>query len=163
RRSGAFPSLADEFLGSMAEAATWFAIPGGCPLFCQGDPSDAMYIVVSGLLGAYVGTGDERMVGRIGPGELVGEMGCITGEARSATVRALRASEVLAISRTALEALARANPVVLLSLGRTLVGRLRNLTEGKPLSSRPRTYCLLPHGEGDAHARAFAIDFTAAL
>ena len=66
-----------------------------------------MYIVVSGLLGVYVGRShDERMVGRIGPGELVGEMGCITGEPRSATVRALRALEMLAISRAALEQLA---------------------------------------------------------
>jgi NTE family protein len=164
RRSAAFPAADDDFIRSLAEVVVWSSVPGGAPLFRQGDASEAMYIVVSGLLGAYVGgSGDERMVGRIGPGELVGEMGCLTGEPRSATVRALRASEVLAISHVALESLARRHPVVLLSLSRTVIGRLRHAQEGKPTTSRPRTYCLVPQaGEGD-HARAFAADFTAAM
>ena len=70
RRSDSFSAADDNCIRLIAEAATWFSVPGGTPLFCQGDPSDAMYIVISGLFGAYVRNeaGHETLVGRIGPG-----------------------------------------------------------------------------------------------
>ena len=168
RRSAAFPSMGENLVQSMAAAATWLAMSGGSSLFNQGDASEAMYIVVSGLLGVYVGgSGDEkdpeRMIGSIGPGELVGEMGCIAGETRSATVRALRATELIAISSATLEELAREDPVILRTLSRTLVARLRRAQEGKSVAFRSRTYCLVPQSEDSSGARAFAADFTAAL
>ena len=164
RRSDSFSAADDNCIRLIAEAATWFSVPGGTPLFCQGDPSDAMYIVISGLFGAYVRNeaGHETLVGRIGPGDVVGEMGCVTGEARSATIRALRTSEVVAVSRDTLENLPRSYPVVLLSLCRTVIRRLRSAQERKAANFRPRAYCLLPHTEAD-DAHKFAVDFAAAL
>jgi NTE family protein len=93
---------------------------------------------------------------------VIGEMGCVLGEPRSATIRALRTSELIAVSRDALEQLARSHPAVLLSLYRTLVGRLRNVQEGRLVRHRPRTFCLLPNVVDD-DARAFTRDFAAAL
>lgn len=164
RKSGAFPGADDDCIRLIAEASTWLLIPGGNILFSQGDPSEAMYITVNGLLETNLrrSSGEEITVNRIGPGEVIGEMGCVLGEPRSATIRALRTSELIAVSRDALEQLARSHPAVLLSLYRTLVGRLRNVQEGRLVRHRPRTFCLLPNVVDD-DARAFTRDFAAAL
>jgi NTE family protein len=162
RKSGAFPGVDDNCIRSIAEAATWFSVRGGCTLCSQGDPSESLYITVSGLLAANFrnSSGEEIAVNRIGPGEVIGEMGCVSGEPRSATVRALRTSELIAVSRGALEQLVRRHPVVLLSLYRTVVGRLRDVQEGKHARYRPRTFCLLPNVDDDS---ARALDLAAAL
>jgi NTE family protein len=164
RKSGAFPGVDDDCIRSIAEAASWFSVPGGNTLFSQGEQSEAMYITVNGLFGVNVRTssGEEVMVGRIGPGEVIGEMGCVIGEPRSATIRTLRASELLALSREALEELARRHPDILLSLYRTVVGRLRNIQEDKPTGYRRRTYCVLPIVDDD-NALAFADDLAVEL
>jgi NTE family protein len=164
RRSGAFAGTDDAFIGSLARAARWFSLPGGAPLFLRGDASDAMYVVLAGRLGAYVDDGaGERLVGVIGPGELVGEMGAITGETRSATVRALRATDVIAISERALAWLVGDNPLILQALARTVIGRLRRAQETKHTGLRPRTFCVLPHGVGGNTAHTFAAGLAAAL
>jgi NTE family protein len=133
-------------------------------LFAQGDLSEALYITVSGLLVANVrkSSGEEITVGRIGPGEVIGEMGCVIGEPRSATIRALRTSELLAVSRDALDQLAHKHPAILRSLYRTVVGRLRSVHERDSTRYRPRTFCLLPNDDDDG-ARAFAQKLAAAL
>jgi NTE family protein len=162
--SKALPTADDECIRSIAEAADRLSVLGGSTLISQGDPSETIFIVASGLFGAYFRTdaGDEIMVGRIGPGETVGEMGCVTGEPRSATIRALRTSEVIAISWRAVEHLARSEPAVLLSVCRTVVRRLRTAQEGRHESFAPRTFCVLPHTD-ENEARTFVVDLTAAL
>ena len=76
----------------------WFGVAGGTVLFHQGDPAEDTYIVVTGRFGVFVDAGiGTRMIAQIGPGELVGEMSLLTGEPRSATVVALRDSEVVRI------------------------------------------------------------------
>jgi NTE family protein len=164
RKSGAFPGVDDDCIQSIAEAATWFSVRGGNTLFVQGDPSDALYITVSGLLVAkfHKSSGEEITVGRIGPGEVIGEMGCIIGEPRSATIRALRTSELLAISRDALDQLTHKHHAILRSLFRTVVGRLRSVQEGDSPRYRPRTFCVLPNVDDDS-ADAFARGLAAAL
>jgi NTE family protein len=164
RKSGALRGVDDASIQAIAEAATWFSLPGGNTLFCQGDPSDALYIAINGLLGGSLRktSGEEIAVGRIGPGEVIGEMGCVLGEPRSATIRALRTSELIAVSREALDELSRRNAEILRALYRTVVERLRRVEEGRPTRYRPRTFCLLPHLD-DQSAHVFARDFTAAL
>src|SRR5262245_29069594 len=57
----------------------------------QGDPGDDLYVVVSGQLGVHVhapGGAVARRIDSLGPGDLFGEMALLTGEPRSATVRA---------------------------------------------------------------------------
>ncbi len=58
-------------------------------LFRKGDPGDAFYVVRSGQAEVYTG---ERPLGAapilVGPGQVIGEMAILTGEARSASIRA---------------------------------------------------------------------------
>ena len=67
-------------------------------LFREGDPPDALYVVKSGKL-AVVKTksNSEIILAEIGPGAMVGEMAFFDGKPRSAGVKALKESEVIAL------------------------------------------------------------------
>ena len=56
----------------------------------QGDPSDRAFIVVDGRCAVFRRQGDQQVPLReLGPGEVFGETGIITGQPRSAVVQAL--------------------------------------------------------------------------
>lgn len=74
----------------------WFKT--GEIVFSQGDPGDAMYLIRSGSFSV---ERDGAELARLEAGHHFGEMALIDGYPRSATVRALGQSEVLAISREA--------------------------------------------------------------
>jgi len=65
----------------------WINLPSGAVLYHQGDPGDALYILVSGRLRLTVSeNGDERMIAEIARGEMVGEIGALTGESHKTNV-----------------------------------------------------------------------------
>jgi NTE family protein len=72
-------------------------LPGGQILFRENEAADTFYIVISGCLGVIVrcSNGPNILVTRITAGETVGEMGLLDGGVRSATVEALRDTELL--------------------------------------------------------------------
>ena len=75
-------------------------LPGGSTLFAAGEPSDALYVVLSGCLGVFSPDNRDRrrFMGRVLAGDTVGEMGLISGRPRSAHVVALRDTELARIS-----------------------------------------------------------------
>jgi NTE family protein len=153
-----FRTFAPQDLGRIATACSWFSVPGGSRLFSQGDESDSIYILTSGMLGTYWinPAGGEKLLGRIGAGEIVGEMGFITGERRAATVRALRNCELLRVSRDELRKLSVRYPAVLTELCGTVVRRLRDAQETRgPVPLCPRTICIVPQ-DAELDARSFA-------
>jgi NTE family protein len=138
-------------LGEVARAQIepefeWFGLPAGAILFRQGDPGDALYIVVYGCLSVVVRTTDgaERTVGEIYRDETVGEMAVISGEPRSATVVACRDTELLRLDRRSYEGLIEQNPKLMLRLTKLLVRRLNRLTHQPSLACASRTLALLP-------------------
>ena len=67
-------------------------------LFCEGDAADRLFFVVSGRLRVIVEREGERRVARLlGPGATIGELAVLTGTPRSASVEAVRDSELLEI------------------------------------------------------------------
>src|SRR5688572_24785843 len=70
-------------LKAAEEDTRYFGLPGGWQLFAPGEPSDQIYFVLSGSLGAFRTTpsGKMELVGHIRAGEPVGEMSMIAGEA----------------------------------------------------------------------------------
>jgi NTE family protein len=161
--SQAFPTLSRDELRAIAAVASWFSVPGGGCLYQQGAESDSLCIVASGMLGAYRidSPGREKLLGRIGVGETVGEMGFLTHDPRTATVRALRNSELVRIARAELPDLAFKHPAVLTELCSTVVSRLRDVQERGPSPVRPKTFCIIPH-DADIDVRAFAAYLTGA-
>ena len=48
-----FADLAPEALAAVEHQLTLLVLPGGAPLFRQGEPADAVYVVTSGSLGVF--------------------------------------------------------------------------------------------------------------
>src|SRR5437879_4469655 len=69
-------------------------------LFLQGDVSNNLYILLKGKLISVIDitTNEMNILGTIHPGESVGELGALSGEPRSLTVKALIDSELLKLS-----------------------------------------------------------------
>jgi len=106
-------------------AARWFAVPGGSTLYAADEPADELYYLHAGRLGVFrKQEGQEpQFLGVIRPGEPVGEMALIAGTPHSATVIALRDSEILALPKA--ELFRDADRHVLTELARLMVLRTR--------------------------------------
>src|SRR5215831_5153895 len=141
----------------------WFALPGGAVLFEYGEESDALYVLKSGSLGAFKPDANGKFVldGIVAAGETVGELGLIVDQPRSATVRALRDSELLRLSRRVFMALVEHHPDAMLQSARLAVQRLIARTVRRPLTAA-RTFAVLPHDAG-VDARGFALQLREAL
>ena len=107
-------------------------------LFHEGDPGNDLYVVVDGELEVLMGEGNnELLLNILREGEYFGEMSLVTGEVRSASVRARTPSTLLSMSRAQFIDLIRRHPELATSLVRVLSQRLdatntatyRDLTE----------------------------------
>jgi predicted acylesterase/phospholipase RssA/CRP-like cAMP-binding protein len=89
-----------EFLHKLEDRVDWVRLRRGEYLFHKGDEPDGACVLVSGLLGVNVtdGTSGQHEIARIRQGEIVGELALITDSRRSASVVALRDSELFRIS-----------------------------------------------------------------
>jgi CRP-like cAMP-binding protein/di/tricarboxylate transporter len=93
----------------------------------QGEPGDCLYVLTAGGLGVHVHDPDgavSRRIDGLKPGDFFGEMALLTGEPRSATVRAETRSRVLRLERARFEALVREQPASFLAIARGLSRRL---------------------------------------
>ncbi len=158
-----FGHLDDNTLTELAGELEWFAMPGGATLFEYGDASDSLYVLKSGSLGAFKPDQDGvfHLDGVVAAGESVGELGLIVDQPRSASVRALRDSELLRLSRKGFENLISRHPEAMLVSARLAVKRLITRHTGALLST-PRTFAILPHDVG-VDARGFARQLFEAL
>ncbi|MBU6379170.1 MAG: cyclic nucleotide-binding domain-containing protein [Gammaproteobacteria bacterium] len=118
----------------------------GDKLFAAGDPPDAIFFLVSGALGSCLDdeAGVPRLLGRVKPGEPVGEMGVLTGKPRSTDIVALRDSELLRLPREDFERIVSAHPQSVLGVSRVIIERLEERNRARPGPVRPRTLALLP-------------------
>src|SRR5689334_18547128 len=124
-----FAGLELVVLKQIAAVAEWLSLPGGSTLFGAGEPSDAMFVVLSGCLGVFASDNAEtrdrrRFIGRVLAGDTVGEMGLISGRPRSANVAALRDTELARISRASFDAVFGRHPAAMLRIARLTVDRL---------------------------------------
>lgn len=161
-----FEGLDPSLIAQLAAEIEWFSIPGGTTLFELGEPADAMYFVISGCLGAYISDarGLPRLVGKVAAGESVGEMALISGKPRSATVVALRDSEVCRWSAQAFERSSSTHPQALLRIAQLIAQRLENrqrLTGAVPAAAA-QTFVVVPH-DVEVDAVSFACELTEAL
>ncbi len=154
-----FRDLEPALLAEIAGEIEWFSLPGGTTLFEADEPADAVYFVITGSLGAYRRNADGRkqFLGRIAAGESVGEMALISGRARSASVIALRDSEVGRWSKQAFEHLMLSHPQGLLRIAQLTVQRLENLQQqpSRALRATLQTFAVVPH-DNEVDAVSFA-------
>ncbi len=143
----------------MTELAARFetrSLKRGETVIRQGEPADALYIVVSGRF-SVTRTGRRAPIAEIGPDQPIGEIGFITNtNSRTATVTAMRDSIVLRLDRKDFEQLTRKHPMIWRSLALTLAGRLAATTAAAPAppDPRPRTITIIRAG-GSPQPMAF--------
>lgn len=139
-------------------------LPGGELLFAEGEPADALYMLVSGALGVSVhgSDGAQRRVARVFPPETIGEMALISHAPRSATVVALRDSVLLKLTRSGFDRLAERWPPAMLYLARLLADRLRAANQAAPPSYAPTAFALVPVTAG-VDVRSVAVPLLAEL
>lgn len=124
-------------------------VPGGEWLFRQGAAGNALYFLVRGRLQVWIdpdgGAGERTFVGEVMPGETVGEISLLTGQPRSASIRAARDSLLLRLDRDGFGRLTAAHPKMAVQLAGSIAERLQHRTSGRSTPSRRIVnICLLP-------------------
>jgi len=158
-----FRDLDPATLRAVRDELQWLTLPGGSALFREGEKSDFFYIVISGRLGVVIesDTDEPRFITQIGIGETVGEMGMITGEPRTATVIAIRYTELLGFSKSAYDRLTARHPKLMRRLLEILARRLATTTHKVSEPRVPKTLAVMPLG--DVPGMAFIRSLSAAL
>jgi CRP/FNR family cyclic AMP-dependent transcriptional regulator len=98
----------------------------------QGDLSDGMHVIVSGLVQVARSLPEYDLsvvLAELGPGDIFGEMGVLDGQPRSATVTAILSTETLELRNPALTHLLLQNPEAARALLSLLSHRLRSTDE----------------------------------
>ncbi|HTV97127.1 MAG TPA: patatin-like phospholipase family protein [Steroidobacteraceae bacterium] len=133
-------------LQALAAGAVHFSLPAGEVLFESGSSPEGVYLLASGRLAVRAGGGG-ALIAEIERGELVGETGWLLGEPRSATVIALRDSELVLLPQAVLEAAAARSSEFSLALARLCARRLRRSNAAKASARRARVFALVPNSE----------------
>ena len=105
----------------------------------QGDVSQSLHIILQGSVRverAHPQIIRPVVLAQLGPGDVVGEMGVLDREPRSATVTALTAVETLELDAPTLAQVILDHPEAAAALLRTLSRRLRNTSELMELMER---------------------------
>ena len=113
QRAPLFADLDTDSMAAIERELTLLVLPGGAPLFRQGEPADAVYVVASGCLGVFRHDDDDEepgLIAEITPGNIVGEMSLLSHSQRTRSVAALRDSEVWRLAQRDFEALAARHP-----------------------------------------------------
>jgi NTE family protein len=159
------PSLAEipflntappELLAAIDGQTEWFSVPSGWPLLTAGEAPDGVFFLISGSLAAFrpVDKGGHKLLGYVRPGEPVGEMALIAKEPHSASVFAMRDSEILKLSPDTFERLMLAQPKLMEHVARLMLTRARADTRSGARAD-PKVYALISTSPSiDLHLRA---------
>jgi diguanylate cyclase (GGDEF)-like protein len=107
-----FSSLAEEELGALARKMQRRSFSPGEAMFREGESGDEFFVVTSGLVSVSVRSGDaeEIELSRVGRGAFFGEMAILERAPRSATCKAIEATECLALKATDFEIILAETP-----------------------------------------------------
>jgi signal transduction histidine kinase len=123
-----FADLAESDLARLREVTREKSFAADQTIFSEGDAGDGIYFVKEGLvkISAMVGHGDLRVLSRILPGGLFGEMAVLDNQPRSASACTEEPTTVYFIGRVELEQLLDRTPRLGAALVREVSGRLRD-------------------------------------
>jgi CRP/FNR family cyclic AMP-dependent transcriptional regulator len=122
-----FSSFPDDQLRMLTTVVGRRSVPRSTTVMASGDPTDSLYIVLSGRLKVLMSDaeGKEVILSILGPGEFFGEMGLIDDSPRSASVLAIEPCELLSISKRDFKKCMAENFEMSMAVMRGLVRRLR--------------------------------------
>jgi NTE family protein len=132
-----FSSLSEEMREEIARLASAVSLKRGEWLFHEGQDADGVYVLGLGQL-EVLREGDEpQTLNTLTRGAVLGELALLSDSTRSASVRALRDSELLLITREHFQTLVRSEPELTLGLLQALSSQLA-LSRAMPVSRRGR-------------------------
>jgi NTE family protein len=144
-----FGQLDDAARALVADEAEPVFCAGGEYLMRRGEDADAMYLVTGGRLQVIAERdGEEQRIGEIGRGEVVGEMALITREPRTASVQAVRDTQLLRIPAEAFARLVSEHPEALRRVSSMIVSRYVQTFQAGAASSPVRTIAVVALDEG---------------
>lgn len=116
------PETALELLARESKVCLFGA---GEDIIRQGEQGDELFIIQSGQALVVVAQGDRNSmeVARLGEGNVFGEMSLVTGEARTATVRAISPCELIVVGHEAFRSVLQAHPDMAQRISEVLVSR----------------------------------------
>lgn len=131
KRCEIFAPLSEQQLVVLSRNAKLLPFGTGEFLIVQGEAGDSLFIVNRGgvevsILGA---DGSKIVLAELGSGESFGEVSLLTGEERSATVKALEDTEAVVVTREDLRGIMKETPSLAESLSLQLEKRLREMEE----------------------------------
>jgi NTE family protein len=131
-------------LAAMDEETEWYSAPAGMPVLLAGEAPDGVWFLISGSLAAFrpEQRSGHQLLGYIRPGEPVGEMALIAREPHSASVFAMRDSELLKLAPEAFEKLVQAHPTLMQHMARLMLTRARMQPRSNP-RAEPKVYALV--------------------
>jgi NTE family protein len=119
----------------------------GDTVFREGDPADTLFLVETGRV--HVWTSDDRqLLASLGPGSILGEIALLLDVPRTATVRAVTACSMLALTRRSLNELVRRYPSISAELTRELGRRLRSTSRHVERGRAQQTVAIWGPGAG---------------
>jgi CRP/FNR family transcriptional regulator len=137
-----FSALERESLGRLSQQARHRVYEAGQAVFMEGDASQGLYWLQSGMLKAakYSTSGREQVLHLIRPGQTFNEVGAFTDLPNPASVMALEQSSVWCIPRQAIKTLMLQDPIFAQQIIDVLAQRLRHAAAlVEDLSMRPVT------------------------
>ena len=110
------------------KASNKFTLNPGEKLFSEGDEADCMFYVVSGLLetSKQRPDGTSHVIGKVGSGELIGEMAVLNNDNRALTATAIERTEVIPIPSDKVMAIVEGQPKWIKLMIENLSKRLRD-------------------------------------
>ena len=122
-----FAGFPDESLRLLATLVTRKSVSRSTTIMVAGDPTDSLYIVISGRLKVMMSDaeGKEVILAILGSGEFFGEMGLIDDAPRSASVVSIESCELLCVTKRDFKRCLAENFEMSMAVMRGLVKRLR--------------------------------------
>jgi CRP/FNR family cyclic AMP-dependent transcriptional regulator len=123
--------LGRDSLLEIAASATIRRFPKRTTMFQEGDPGDALYILVEGTVKVFVTSrqGDEMVLATLGPSDILGEVSLLDRGTRSASAASLEAVTAIALARSTLLQLMHRVPGIGDAVLRSAGDLLRRLTD----------------------------------
>ncbi|MFH0916502.1 MAG: Crp/Fnr family transcriptional regulator [bacterium] len=130
RRASPFEGLEEPHLLELLSRARHEHFEGNQTLFLEGDLARGLYVVIKGRVKVFKLSpkGREQTLMIMGPGEPIGEVAVLSGEAYPASAETLESTEALYIPRQAFLDLVSREPEVAMRLLSALSARLRSFT-----------------------------------
>ena len=138
-----FSGVDPELVERLAAKSRTRRLAAGKWLFRERDPADEMYVVRAGRL-EVVDEDADAVIREYRRGDAVGELALLTDSPRTASVRAARGTEVIAVDQADFTGLLRSSPALSSALNRTLSRRLQDTRASAPTARpRPATVALI--------------------